>query len=108
MEEEFSCSSINTEINNYSDIKTKVDNLFSKLSKKNSSVKSKYFTKIDNITTKYLDKTDKVKQKKLYTIIGYLKCENDEKLGYNISREKISCIKKELNTSEIDIDENKY
>jgi aspartyl-tRNA synthetase len=77
------CKSINTEINNYSDIKTKVDNLFSKLSKKNSSVKSKYFTKIDKITEKYLKKLDKEKQKKMYTIVGYLKCENDEVLGGN-------------------------
>jgi hypothetical protein len=81
MEEEFSCSSINNEIKKYSDIKTKVDNLFSKLSKKDKTIKSKYFTKIDNLTKKYLDKIDKEKQKKLYTVVGYLKCENDDKLG---------------------------
>jgi hypothetical protein len=86
IEEEFSCDSINNEIKNYSDFKYKIDNLFTKLSKKHETTKDKYFTKIDNITTKYLDKTDKVKQKKLYTIVGYLKCENDDKLGKNIVR----------------------
>jgi hypothetical protein len=80
IQEEFSCISINNEIKNYWDYKYKIDNLFTQLLKKDETIKSKYFTKIDDITTKYLDKTGKVKQKKLYTIIGYLKCENDVRL----------------------------
>jgi hypothetical protein len=80
IEEEFSCASINKEIKNYPVYEWKIDNLFNIISKKDETIKSKYFTKIDDITKKYLDKLDRVKQKKLYTIIGYLKCENDDKL----------------------------
>jgi len=73
---EFTCSLINTEINNYSDYKSKIDNLFTKLSKKDEATKNKYYKKISSVTNKYLQKLDKIKQKKLYTIVWYLKCEN--------------------------------
>ena len=76
---EFTCSLINTEINNYSDYKSKIDNLFTKLSKKDEATKNKYYKKISSVTNKYLQKLDKIKQKKLYTIVWYLKCENDKK-----------------------------
>ncbi|MDQ7023022.1 MAG: hypothetical protein Q9M97_05855 [Candidatus Gracilibacteria bacterium] len=88
MQEEFSCSSINNEIKKYGDYKRKIDNLFTQLSKKDETIKNKYFTKIDNLTKKYLDKLDEVKQKKLYTVIGYLKCENRELLRPNLYKKE--------------------
>ena len=91
---EFTCSLINTEINNYSDYKSKIDNLFTKLSKKDEATKNKYYKKISSVTNKYLQKLDKIKQKKFYTIIGYLKCKN-EKTDDKIWLSKIQKIVKE-------------
>jgi len=79
----FSCESINKDINKYSVYKWKINNLFKILSKKDDKIKKSYFTKIDKITKKYLDIVDKEKQNKLYTIVWYLKCENDNILKTN-------------------------
>jgi len=77
----FSCESINKDIKTYPVYEWKVNNLFKILSKKDDKIKKSYFTKIDKLTKKYLDILDKEKQNKLYTIVWYLKCENDRVLS---------------------------
>lgn len=85
MSEQSECSIVDDKMKIYPIYKWKIDNLFMQLLKKERNLKNEFYVKIDKLTEKNLKKINKVKQKKLYTIFAYLKCENDSILGDNES-----------------------
>ncbi len=82
VEEKLNCVNISMKINHdYPNYGRKINHLIYTLSKKEQKVKMSYYSKIKSLTNKYLLKLDKNSQKKLYTIVGYLKCENEKYLN---------------------------
>ena len=74
------CSSINSEINNYSTYKAKVDTLFSKILEADTATQKSYHTRLSTLTSKYLKQVDPVKQKKVYVVLWYINCQNEKTL----------------------------
>ncbi len=82
--DDFSCNLIYDEIKNYPVYKSKVDNLFTKILKKDDESIKKYYLKLDKITKDYIRKIEKNDNKKLYSILTYINCENEYKLLWDI------------------------
>lgn len=76
----FSCQSINREIIHYPKYKIAIDKYFRKISSQNIVMQRKFYSKFNTLSTRRLTTINQNSQKKMYAIMGYIKCETGIRL----------------------------
>ncbi|MCD5380435.1 hypothetical protein LR004_00775 [Candidatus Gracilibacteria bacterium] len=102
-QEEFSCTYINKRIGDYSKYKGMIDNYFRKISTKSYTYKKNIYTKLGNLADRKLTTINKNRQAKIYTVIGYIKCESNKKFDKLTNDNNFYTLDNFLKNSEVDI-----